>query len=394
MLQNIIAFFRGSIAVEVRGAAVERFLNICSHKGVVFKEVRRLDIDKVVLTVGIEGYFTMRGCAKRAMCRLRVVKKRGMPFKAQKMEKRGALIACLAASALLVWHLSGFVWTIGITGDCPISQVELLQLLQQCGLETGARTSQISSRRISNDVMMLTDKLSFIAVNLKGTHAEVVVAPREEPPVEVGQRDPCDVISDGTGIIIALRVKTGSARVKVGETLMPGDLIVSGAMVSTQGQQWLVHAEAEADVRTWLAGRRRVVDTVMETVETGRRTARRYLVVGSRRISINLIESEPYACYYKEVEKRRLTLGGDFRYPVMLVTETYIEVETRECPLDPDKVRALLQDSMGQSLAAANPGAKVISSTFDFGRANGAFQGVMRTECVKTVGAKRPIAPQ
>ena len=45
MLMGVRNFLRGSLQVDLRGAAVERFLNLCSIHGVAFWDMRCLDVD-------------------------------------------------------------------------------------------------------------------------------------------------------------------------------------------------------------------------------------------------------------------------------------------------------------------------------------------------------------
>ena len=45
MLMQIHNFLRGSLQVDIRGAAIERFLNLCAIHGVAFWDIQTLDAD-------------------------------------------------------------------------------------------------------------------------------------------------------------------------------------------------------------------------------------------------------------------------------------------------------------------------------------------------------------
>ncbi len=387
----IINYIRGNITVEITGAAIERFMNVCAARGVAFWNVCRIAPDKIRATVRIEGFYAVRRAAKRCMCEIHVVKKTGLPFKARRLEKRWALWGGLIACAAAVYILSSFVWTVTITGCETMSQLELMAMLERCGLKTGASVASIDSNMIRNTILSESEILSFLAVNIRGTHAEVTVRERIPTPEVIDNDAPCDVVADKAGIIIALRVRAGSARVKVNETIMPGDLLASGTMVSTQGQKWLVHAAAEADIRTWYVNKRAMPEIVFLPRETGEVTVRRALIIGGRRYNLYLIESEPYACYYKTVEKNPLMLGEGFRFPFALVTETYKEVEAVPQTVNTDTASALLERRMDEELASDRPDARVVSRKFSCGAVSGAIIGVMSAECIETAGIERPI---
>ena len=55
MLLGLINYVRGWVRVEIRGAAIERFLNLCAQNDIAFWDVRRLAPDVVQATVRIQG---------------------------------------------------------------------------------------------------------------------------------------------------------------------------------------------------------------------------------------------------------------------------------------------------------------------------------------------------
>lgn len=392
MIPKLSDILLGRIAVEITGADIERFLNSCAAKGVAYRGVERLDCDRLRLEVGLEGYFLMRQSAKRAMCRMRVVGKKGLPFWAQRLGRRWGLWAGAAMCAVGFWLLSGFVWTIGI--DChgeSITQAQVLELLGRAGLKTGARAGGISSYDIQNSIALMDERVSYVAINLRGTHAQVSVWETKPSVPIIPQDEPCDVVSDKAGVVVALRIRQGSARVKVGDTLMAGDLIATGNMVSAREDRWQVHAIAEADLRIWHNERRRLPEKVKEASQTGEAVVRKAIIIGDRRINLYLIETEPFACYYKKVDKKELMLNEDFRFPLILLTETYIEIETTEVKLEQASAAALVEERMRQTLAIARPEAQVLAIRFELRSKGGAYEGTLQAECIETAGVERAI---
>ena len=83
MILGIINYVRGSVRIEIQGAAIERFLNLCAQNQIDFWDVRRIAPDLAQATVRISGFRQLRRFTRRAMCSVRIVGKRGVPFQAQ-----------------------------------------------------------------------------------------------------------------------------------------------------------------------------------------------------------------------------------------------------------------------------------------------------------------------
>ena len=183
----------------------------------------------------------------------------------------------------LLCAASQFVWTIDISNCDHTLQAEALRLTEEAGLRPGVLRSQVDSNAIKNYVMMHSDRFSFLAVNVKGSRAEIVAQGRDPTPELVPVDQPCDIIADKTGVIADMQVKAGLGMKKVGETVVAGDMLVSGTIVSAQQQTYLVHAMADIELRTW-HDIKRVMPTRLESkVPTGRQKTRYSLVVGGRR---------------------------------------------------------------------------------------------------------------
>jgi len=391
VLLKFINYMRGNLRVEIRGAAVERFLNLCVTNGVIFWDVERTAPDVLYATIRLEGLFRLRPYARKCMCRVRVMEKRGIPFQTRRYRHRYALLGGAALCLGLIWLLSGFVWTIQLEGCRQMPESELLQLLAQSGLRTGVRSAAVDAVDIKNRVLQQTDQLSFLTVNIQGSHAQVVVRERTDTKSGIDESQPCDVVSDKTGVIHRLRVRAGAAQVKVGETIMAGERIAAGTMISSQQEVWYVHASAEADVRTWHSRTLRLPAEVRRLTPTGSEKVRYALVLGNRRINLYWIESAPFAWYDMKVEKYHLRIDENFRFPITLIRETWQESTVSQAQIDPERARQVLEQRLLENQAARSPDAQVLKRDYIFEEQEGFFQGTLKTECLETTGVAAPV---
>ena len=391
MLMRCINFLRGSVRIAVRGAGVERFLNICAANGIAFWGVKRVTDDCIEANVRINGFFALRPYAKKCMCRIHVAGKTGAPFYGQRFRRRHALFIGTVLCAVLLWVLSGFVWTIGMEGCERMTEAELLTLLGQNGLRVGVRTAAVDVQELRNAVLEQTSELSYLAINLQGSHAQVIVRERGVTPEKIDSGAPCDVVSDKAGVVEKLIVRAGAAATEVGRTLAPGDLIAGGAMLSQQGETWLVHADAEVTLRTWRTVRLALPDGIDGLRETGEVKTRRALIIGSRRINLYFIESDPFACYDKTVKRESLEVSENLRFPVTLVTEVYRELERQPLELSEEKCAGTLEKRLQEMLARQAVGAEVTETGYTFEKQEGRFLATLEAECLESCGVQTPV---
>lgn len=394
MLMQVRNWLRGSLRVDIRGASVERFLNLCAIHGVAFWKMETLDVDHFTAWVSLEGYAALHPYARRTGCRVRVTAKRGAPFAAGRMTRRTGLWAgLLVCAALTVW-LSGFVWTIRVEGCRETTPEEILEMMEQAGLRTGVRRRKLDNRSMRNQILSTTDKLSYFTLNFKGTQAIVRVWEPEKPVEKPEELPPCNVVSEVTGVVTALRVRTGKALVKIGDTLCPGDPIATGVIVNENDETQVTYlrAEAEADVRTWYTLRTAVPDTLRVLDYDGRVSDRYCLLLGTRRIPLGIIEKSAVSWYDKQIKTHYLHLHEDFRWPVALERQQTLFCTANEASVDRDALAELLERRMMDRLLAEKPGALVQQADFTLEQTpEGAWLGVLKVELVETTGRQVPM---
>ena len=394
MLIRIRNYLRGSVQLDIRGAAVERFLNLCALHDVAFWDVEALDADHFTAWISSEGYRALRPYARKTACRIRIRHKKGVPFLALRATRRSALWLSLIVCTVVVYGLSAFVWTIRVEGCNTLSDEEVLQWMAEAGLKTGTRRKNIHMREMRNIVMLKTDKLSYFTVNFRGTQAIVTVWERETPAEKPEEHLPCNVISHLTGVVAALRVRSGLACVKVGDTIQPGDLIASGRIVNANDETdiTLLAASAEADVRTWYTLQTAVPCELAILVSETVQRDRLYLLLGTQRFPLSIIEKNTVSWYDKQVKTRYLKLHEDFRWKIGLEYIKTAVCRTEKVQIDRSALENLLQQRMIDRLMQAKPEAQLISSEVQLKQSEpGAWIGVLKVEMLETTGKEVPM---
>lgn len=392
MLLGIINYVRGNVGIEIRGAAVERFLNLCAQNQIDFWDVRRLAPDLVRATVRIQGFRQLRRFARRTMCTVHIVEKRGMPFQARRLRPRAALWGGAVLCAALLWAACQMVWTIDVSGCDQALQAEALELARQAGLRPGVPSGGIDGEQVRDYLMTHSDRFSFVAVNIRGSQAQLLVHGRVPVPEMTPVDQPCDVVADKTGIIASIRVKAGAAMKKAGETVMEGELLAAGTIVSAQGEVYQVHAMADVELRTWHTLQTLMPTSLTAKTPTGRQKTRWWLVVGSRRFRLSPIEKEPFQWYDTFIEKKPLRLTEHTVLPIALVRRRYVEYQPREFTVSPAVCSRVLENRQREALARRLPEARVVSADFACQYGRPFAQGVLTVECREKTGILQEVS--
>ena len=244
-------------------------------------------------------------------------------------------------------------------------------------------------RELHNLVMMQTDKLSYFTVNFRGTQAIITVWERETPAEKPEKQQPCHVVSELTGVIAALRVRSGLACVKIGDTVQPGDLIASGRIVNQNDETdvTLVAASAEADVRTWYTLKTVVPQELDILISEQVQQDRRYLLLGTQRFPLSIIENNTVSWYDKQIKTHYLKLHEDFRWKIGIESQKTVLYHAEKAQIDRSALEKMLRQRMLERLLNTKPNAQLIASDFALHQTEqGAWLGVLKVELIETTG--------
>ncbi len=329
MLKWLYKNMSGWLYVEVSGAGIERFLNICAKHDIELWNIRYIEAGKINCEMSVNGLRMLGKLKKHTGCRIRILKRDGIRFGFKRIHRRVGLLFGFCLVCAVIYALSSFIWTIEITGCERVSEARVMQVMNELGIRTGVRASSISPEYLRNYALLELPELSWLTVTTNGSHAVIDVRERDEKPDIVPEDIPCDIVAGETGLVTMLRVRAGQAVVKTGKMVEEGDMLVTGFMSYLDGQYVkLVHAMADVYARVWDK-----VDTVMvkstdEKRYTGEQTTRYAINIAGYRINIYFDSSISYTKCDKIVERKRLSMGDEVYLPVTLIKEKYIEYET------------------------------------------------------------------
>lgn len=163
-------------------------------------------------------------------------------------ERKGLLFGSLFA-LFLIYLSTFFVWSVKIEGNEDISSEEIERLLFECGFYEGVRKSEIEVNEVQNEMLLRCHELSFASINIHGMTADVVVHERKRSSTP--DPTPCNLVADADGIILSFVILDGQKMFEVGNTVVKGELLVSGIIDSAREGYRLTNADGKVFAKTF-----------------------------------------------------------------------------------------------------------------------------------------------
>ena len=215
----------GYVNIGIMGKYPERLVNRCLEAGVPLSGVRRLP-QGLSADISIRDMKRLRFLARGSGCRVRIIKKRGVPCAYMRAVKNAWFFAALAVFAALVFAVSTRVWFISVDSSI-VPKEEVLAALDEMGVRPGARRRGISAGAIASRLDGL-DLVTNAKVTLSGVKLGVVISDRAEDEDVPPAGSPSDIYADKDCVITYISVSSGRAAVKAGQHVKKGDLLIRG----------------------------------------------------------------------------------------------------------------------------------------------------------------------
>ncbi|WP_291633418.1 sporulation protein YqfD, partial [Clostridium sp.] len=134
---------KGTITLEIQSLIPEKFINLLWKKGIVAKNITKINITTAVLEVNLSDFHEISEVAERTDTRYKIIGRNGLSFFLMKVRGRSALLLGVVLFVSVIYYLSTFVWNIEINTENYISPYELRQQINGLGVRPGQRKKNI-----------------------------------------------------------------------------------------------------------------------------------------------------------------------------------------------------------------------------------------------------------
>lgn len=229
---NISYFLFGYVRIVCDYDNVTPLLNLCMRLALPYTDMLP-ETDGVRLTFHLSSMKTLQREAAALGIEYKTDRRGGIPCFFERYKYRfGIYVGLLVAVAMLIASRL-FVWRIDVIGNESITTAHVKELLRGQGFFVGAFIPNINTDKIENQILIDSDTVSWISVNLKGNAAEVQIRERQREAKEESTR-PANLVAGKSGVVEEVRILNGLVVANAGRYVNKGDLLVSGIYDSTQ----------------------------------------------------------------------------------------------------------------------------------------------------------------
>jgi len=341
LLARILNFFWGFCIIRVAGSRKERFINLVITEKIPLWDIRQIDEEELWAKVYVSDIGKLRHIARKSRCPFKIIAKRGLPFLLLRAEKRKGLVAGIILFMIMLYGLSSFVWFVDVQSEKPLellTKEEILAEAESLGLKPGQPKGKIRTDELARKMAVNLPQLTFVSIEIQGTLAKIEVVEKKVVAEEDKER-PAHIVAAKDGIIEEILVLAGDPRVKVGDTVQKGQVLISGIALSKkidsqtgepieEGLPKIVEAKGIVRARVWYEA---VVATpVIETGQrkTGAKKEQWSVRLGNQKqIIISGPRTAPYQSYEEERQSRTIK-WRNLNLPVEIVHTIFYELET------------------------------------------------------------------
>lgn len=230
MLFSLFHFLSGYCRIVLSGMNQERFLNLCAAKQILLWNIKR-EGKHYIFYISRGGYKELQEISEKTGSTFRCIQKKGIPYLFCRYKKRKCFALALLFCTAIFIVMSCFIWQVQVTGSYGHSEEELLDYLEKKGVRSGTKISGFSCARLEEQIRKDFEDIAWVSCERKGTLLRVRVKEtldkRDQKEGEM-QESPCNLIASKKGRISSILVRSGSAKVKKGDKVKPGDVLISG----------------------------------------------------------------------------------------------------------------------------------------------------------------------
>ena len=329
LIKILFNYIIGYIRIAIEGYYIERFINICRNNKITIWNLKRDKNVRLELNIGIKDLKKVAQISKQTKCKMKILRKKGMPFLFNKYKKRKIFFIFLILIIILLSISSNFVWNIEIVEENNEQIENIYQDITEAGLSIGKLKSQINTKEIINKIRLKRDDIAWMGIEQKGTNVIVKIVKATSKPEIIDEEDYCNIVSDKEGIITKINAQNGTIAVKVGDTVNVGTTLINGWMEGKYTGIRYVHAKGEIEAKVWYTKNRTYYYNTTERKETGNTETKYKIKINNFKINLSKKLSK-FEIYDTIDTENKFKVFSDFYLPISLIKTTNKEVKEEQ----------------------------------------------------------------
>lgn len=380
---------RGVVRIEVFGAFPEGLLNLAAAEEIELWDAERSGGNSLRFSLYEGRLGTLESLAEKNGCELTVLAAKGGRRALRRLRRRAWLLLGLTVMLVCLTLSSLFVWRIELHGTERLSRTQVLRALEDCGVGVGSFWPGLDVERVRSEMMLRLPEIGWMAVNVSGSRAVVLIRERLEKPELYREKAARDLVAGKSGIVRRVSVLAGIGEVRPGQAVTAGETLIRGQRVGLGGAEEELCARGDVMAETWTE-RIAVCPAIEERKEAaGAGRSRFALLFGKRRLNLYFGSRKTLDGYDKMLSEYTLGVPGLFSLPIRVVRERLIPCTHRaeRCAEPEEMAERLRRDLVGGTEG------QILQMDFSSGESGGLLIVTLRAHCIENIAEERAQTP-
>lgn len=318
---RLLLFIKGYYLITVSGYGTERFINLCKVKNIYLWDLQ-MSHNEYRMKITVSDYDDLEDIMHKTGVKVDILKKYGLPFLFLGKKNRVFYLAFTAIAVVLIFVSNLFVWKIEFEGNYTISREQLEDFLLEYNIDEGVLKSKIQYEMLEENLRMDFPIIKWCSVALSGNTLFI----RLEENSLLKDSDEVtadfiytDIVAETDGTVTSLLLRNGLAKVKVGDTVTKGQILVTGA-VPIYDDSLLVKtyhyydADADITIESTTTYEEAIEDVYYEKEYTGRTKDVSY--IKWKDTDLHLPFNPSFAYYDTYTTAHQANLFGSLKLPI------------------------------------------------------------------------------
>ncbi|MDO4555183.1 MAG: sporulation protein YqfD [Lachnospiraceae bacterium] len=228
---SFLHFLQGYYKLFVCGCCPERFLNLCTNKGILLWKLRAKK-GGYEFFISRKAYKSLLSLREKTNTTIEVEGKYGLPFFLYRYRKRKFFFFGMCGCVAVIYFLSLFIWDIQIVGTVHYTEEEIEKYLLRKEIHTGIYKKNLDCTGLEEEIREDFSDAAWVSCDIEGTRFRVQLKESIDgaKSTEAAENDatPKDIVASKNGTIISIITRNGTPLVKKKDVVKKGDTLISG----------------------------------------------------------------------------------------------------------------------------------------------------------------------
>ena len=335
-------FIFGYVIIKITGAKPEKFINMLMNLRIKFwgiEKVQNKSNKSNELRVKIPSRYVKKEnlgeIAEKTKTACEIISRRGFRYFLERNKSRLGLYIGVIIGVALIYISTFFIWEVKVAKSDYENNGEIIELLEKLGCKEGVLIKKLDVIELQNKAVLLSNgKISWIAINIKGTVAKVEIKRREPAEKIIDRKTPVNIIASKSGKITYIDTYEGEQAAEKDNSVQKGDLLISGVVNSEMVGMRIEHAAGKV-----LAETTRTVEVIIpldsaEKYYTGTVINKNSLNIFGKNLNLYIKDKISIEKYDKIKETKNIVLFNAVVLPLKIVMSTYKEFTVEDKKID------------------------------------------------------------